>query len=157
MIASPGGGALPEGAIAGGPAMNQAVTSVSFAFNYNDNSINQPFPSAFLVASLPFITPVGIISIVLSTSILNGGNSVLAVFVAKNVGNILSVTQNGNVYVEHVVNTTLGHSMRTGMAFSDDVSPRFGSGEKLSVYVSDNQSGGNLVAGVVTVRYFSAT
>lgn len=155
-VIAPPGSALP-GAASGTGDLNQAITSISFAFNYNDNSINVPFPGGSLFVSQPFITAVGIISITLSTSMVNGGTGVLAAYVAKNIGSKISASQNSNIYVEHVVNAGLGHSMRSGMAFSDDVAPRFGSGEQLAVYIADNASGGNLVAGVVTVRYFQDT
>jgi hypothetical protein len=136
------------------------MTSASFSFSYNNGSVTDAFPSAHRISSLPFQTPVGIISVELATSLLNASsNGVLAVFVAKDVGATISASQNGNIYVSHLVEAGLSHSMRSGMAFSDDISPRFGSGEALAVYLSAAGTGSaaNRASGIITVRYFNQT
>lgn len=159
-VIAPPGGALPEAGVATVTTIGQAMTSASFAFSYNNGSITAAFPSATRVARLPFITPVGIISVALSTSLVNASsNGVLSVFVAKDVGATLSASQNGNIYVDHLVEAGLSHSMRSGMAFSDDIAPRFGSNEAMAVYISSAGTGSsaNRASGVITIRYFNET
>lgn len=157
---APPGSALPEAPTVGGVDILQAITSVSFGFSYNDGSVTAAFPTATKIAFTKFVTPVGIISVTLSTSLKNATtDGVLGVFVAKDVGSTISLTQNGNAYVEHLVEAGLGHSMRSGMAFSDDIAPRFGSNEQMAIYLCSAGTGAaaNRASGVVTVRYFQAT
>lgn len=160
VIAPPGGPLSEEINASQTTAIRQAMTSASFAFSYNTGTITAAFPSATRVSRLPFITPIGLISVELATSLLNASSDgILAVFIAKDVGTSLSASQNGDIYVSHLVEAGLSHSMRSGMAFSDDISPRFGSGEALAVYLSAAGTGSaaDRASGVITVRYFNET
>lgn len=151
------------GSLAGDGSMSdlwQAITSTSIAFSYSSGSITTAFPSAIRVASFPFSVPVGVISVTLSSSLKNASSDgILAVFVAKDVGSLLSSTQSSYIFVEHLVEAGLAHSMRSGMAFADDIAPRFGSNESMAVYIASAGAGSsaNRASGIVTIRSFQET
>lgn len=135
-----------------------ALSSQTFSFNYTNGAINTAFPSATRVAFFTFAVPVGVASVVLSTSIVNATtDGVMGVYVARNVGPVLDLSETSDIYVDHLVNQGLSHSMRSGMAFSDDVAPKFGSGEGLGIYISSAGTGfaNNRAVSIATVRYFN--
>lgn len=137
--------------------INIALSSLTFSAIYAGAAAGT-FPSFTRIASMQFAVPVGVASVVLSTSLVNAtADGILAVVVAKNVGTTLDVANSSDVYVDHLVEQGLSHSMRSGMVFSDDVAPKFGSNEGFGIYVASAGTGfaNNRAVAMATIRYFN--
>lgn len=153
----PAGGGSGNGGIV---SLSGMVSAFTFAYNNLAGSINTAFPLAIRVAAFGFTTAVGLISVVLSSSIKNATtDGVCGLFIAKDIGATLNLSQQTDVYVDHIVTAGLSHSMRSGTVFADDVALKLGSNEKVALYASSAGTGfaGSLLTGIVTVRYFSLT
>jgi hypothetical protein len=110
--------------------------------------------------SQTFVTAIGLVAVELSTSIINASSDgVIGIFVCKDQGNIIDVSQATQLLVSHLVEQGLSHSMRSGTTFADDVAPKFGTAEKIAVYAcaAGTNSGNDVFTALVTIRYFQLT
>lgn len=144
----------------GGTGLNQALTPVTFEFNYlAAATLNKVFPLFTRMATQSFSLPVALCNIDLSTSMANlNATAICSIIVAKDQGPTLNVNGNTTVYVCHIVTAGSSHSMRSGVSFADDVAPRLGSSEQVALYASSVPQGGggsdNYLTAVCTIRYF---
>jgi len=156
VIAPP---AAPGGAIVNAPgSLAGSISSVAFGFNYLGGAINTAFPTANRVANQGFVTAVGIVSAELSSGLYNAcSDGIICVAICKDVGAIINLLTNTNIYVVHFCPALSAHAFRSGQTFADDIAPNFGSGAKMALYVSSagTNFATNMISCVANLRYFS--
>jgi len=138
----------------------ESVATIVFAVDYNDGSINVAFPTGNRVVAQAFQIPIAVVSVTLSTSLINAvPDAVLAVWVGRDVGAQAGLNGSNDVYVVHMVNQGLSHSMVSGVAYDEQIAPYFGSGQQMAIYISSSGTGfaNNRAVAAVTVRYFPLT
>jgi hypothetical protein len=144
---------IPPGA---GP-LPLANSIIPITFGARVSGASGTYPNANRVAVQSFTTAIGLLSASLSTSIINvTSDSPYVIVVSRDVGANLNVNNSTDMLVEHVCEQTLGHSFRSGVGFADDIAPKYGSGEKIGIYVCSSGTGvaGNVATMIVTLRYF---
>lgn len=141
-------------------SLSAALTAATFGINYLGGAITTAFPNAVRVATLTFSSPVGIVSVALSSSMSNvTADGICGVFICKDVGAIVNMTMSTIEFASHLVVANAAHSQRSGVTFADDVAPKFGSNERMAMYVSSAGTGAasNFIVALATVRYFALT
>ena len=80
----------------------------------------------------------------------------MAVFVARDIGPILSVQASADIFVEHFCEAGLGASFRSGVAFADDVCPKIGANQGVAIYAISSGSGQatNVFSAIATIKFF---
>lgn len=157
VIAPPAAAGNGVPAVAGLGTLSAALAPVTVAVNYTTGTINTAFPNGVRVATQSFVTPIGLVSVDLSTTGVNTSDAVMAIIIAKDIGANIDIQNSTVVYSVHLIAAGATMSQRTGLSFADEVAPRIGSGEKVAIYISSSGTGfaTNVATAVLTLRYFS--
>jgi len=149
--ASPGSSVLQ-------PDTPYILSIVPIEFSIRDvGTVNSAYPAGTRVATQGFVVPIGLLSATLSTSMVNATtDSTMAVIVARDVGATISLAGSSDILLVHFCEQGLSHSMRSGVGFADDIAPKYGSNDKIAIYVVSSGTGfaNNRTSASVILRYF---
>ncbi|MDE2102588.1 MAG: hypothetical protein KGL39_35400 [Patescibacteria group bacterium] len=141
-----------------GYANRPVISVVSISFGARATGVNGLYPIATRVATQGFTTPIGLLTASLASSIVNASTDTpVLIILARDVGASLNVLTGSDVLVAHVCEQGLGHSMRSGAAFADDIAPKYGANQNIALYVcqSGTNAAGSASTAVAVLRYFS--
>lgn len=128
------------------------LSSISFAFR-GTGVIGTGLTGLALQASIGFAQPVIIIGVTLACSIVNADTAeAAAVVVHKDVGPIISLVSGFDFFSEHIVEQGLSHSIRTGVSFSENIAPAFGTSDRMAIYAFMADAA-NAFTAMVSIRY----